>query len=250
MLNRHQKCAADILANRRFLLPLFLSLGIVIIFSSCSTDNKAWESAQAKKTVDAYEQFYKEHPKSKYAQKAVDEVWRLTEAKNTIEGYDFFLSKHSSDPSASKAKANIQKLWTDVTPKAPTCNINSNMTVGLEWPAVPGAQSYIVYWSQQKNFSKDKKNSAPCQRTSMDHKLRVGQYAAKLPMYYKISAVREGIETNLSDSCYASLLPHKGGKYCQICGSKSVGFCHLRGIYVCSGHDTFTSDNGTNWRCP
>lgn len=250
MLNHYEKFAAHSSANGVFLILMLIVLAVPLVFTGCNYENKDWDLVKTNKTLEAYEEFSKKYPNSQFAQKAIDEVWRLTEEKHTIQGYESFLASHPNVPSSTKAKANIKTLWAAVTPKIPTCGIDTNLTVDLSWPAQSGAQSYIVYWSQQKNFTKNKKDSVTSGQLSMNHKLRVGEYGAKLPMFYKIAAVKDGIESKLSDACYAHLLPDKGGKFCQLCGAKAVGHCHLRDIYVCAQHSTFTSDTGTNWQCP
>jgi beta-lactamase superfamily II metal-dependent hydrolase len=41
----------------------------------------------------------------------------------------------------------------------------------------------------------------------------------------------------------------KLGRVCAYCGSKAVGWCHMRNKYVCEEHRYFTQ-GGVRWRCP
>jgi hypothetical protein len=194
--------------------------------------------------------FISNHSNSPFSQKALEEVWRLTKEKNTISAYEYFLNNHSSSSYSSLAKNNIKSIWTSLVPPKPRFELRSNMTVNLDWAEVAGAQEYVVYWSSSQNFRKSKANSETTQSTSFNSKLRDGEYGAKLPMYYRITALRDSIESKLSEACLAKLFPNKDGKFCEICGDKSIGYCHLRVIYVCEQHNTFTSDDGTGWQCP
>jgi hypothetical protein len=267
---------------RRFLplcaLALLLSVG-------CATEDGDWAKAQASGTVEAYEAFLGARPTSRYAQQAVDKIWEVTNSSrgskvgdfetflarhassahaqdavgaiwlltvkdNTLGGYEAFAAKHSNDPLAEKAKAAAAKLWAASRPPKPECTLTSDMKVDVSWQPMQQAQSYSLYWSGSNSPQRNRKTSKTTSGTAFTHTARVGEYGARLPMFYRVAAVRNGAESGLSDACVARLLSDHDGTRCQICGQKSVGYCHLREIYVCDNHNTFTSDNGTNWRCP
>jgi hypothetical protein len=148
------------------------------------------------------------------------------------------------------APTQTEQKWESVVPEKPSCQLQSNLTVNLSWAAVSGADSYVIYWSQQRNFDKKKASSTTTRSTFFNHKERQAENRNKLPMYYRVAAIKGGVESQPSEACLAQLLPSSGGKVCQICGNESVGWCHLREIYVCRRHNDFTDDRGSRWRCP
>ena len=75
-------------------------------------------------------------------------------------------------------------------------------------------------------------------------------WPGQFPMYYRLVLVRGEVESQPSKPCEVALLPSHGGDRCQICGKKSIGYCHNRQIYVCSAHNIYTARDGTRWRCP
>jgi hypothetical protein len=144
-----------------------------------------------------------------------------------------------------------EQNWSFTVPKPPSCELQSNLTVDLSWATVPGADSYVVYWSQQRNFDKKKTSSTTSRAAFFNHKERQTENRNKLPMYYRIAAVKDRVESQPSEACLAQLFSSNGGKVCQIDGKEpSVGMCHLRNAHVCSGHNVFTADQGGRYRCP
>jgi hypothetical protein len=155
----------------------------------------------------------------------------------------------AEQPKDSKAKG-----WPSTKPETPVCSLTSELKSEIRWKSMKGAQSYVLYWSTDSSFEtepvKAKANKLTLKRLSAEHVVRIGEYGARLPVYYRIAGVKSGVESELSDTCVVRLLSSQNGTRCQICGEKAVGHCHLRDIYVCSGHTVFTSDSGSRWRCP
>lgn len=269
--------------HQSHLFHLFLLILCACVLSSCSGEKKAWQAAQQSGTIEMYEQFIQKYPKSEHGEKALEEIWKLTRMTNTMDGYvhltqsfpgtsfydqaveqiwqlvksentrkaySNFLDWYPNTSFAASARTAIKTLWAASKPPKPACKITSEMTVDLEWNEVEGADFYILYWAQQPAIRKGRQNSDTTRYNSIDHKSRIGEYGIRLPMYYRITAVDDSVESQMSDACLAKLYPDQGGKFCQICGEKAVGYCHLRDVYVCASDNTFVSDSGTHWRCP
>ena len=179
-----------------------------------------------------------------------ENAWEEAKNANTPAGYLAFSRLHAGDSHAAEAREKAHALWAEVVPEAPGCRLRTNVTVDVSWARTQGADGYRLEWSPKERFPKAGLGSEELRGQSFNHKARRGQYGAKLPMYYRVIATMDGIASQPSKPCLAKLLPSHGGKDCQICGAHAVGFCHLRQIYVCGSHDTFTDDGGTNWRCP
>jgi hypothetical protein len=177
-------------------------------------------------------------------------AWEEAKTANTLAGYLKFARSHPGDSHAAEARGKARVLWTEVVPNAPDWRLRADMTVDVSWSGTEGADSYRLEWSPKEKFPKAGLGSEEVRGRSFNHKARRGAYGAKLPMYYRVVATLDGVSSKPSEPRLAKLLPSHGGKDCQICGARSVGFCHLRQIYVCSSHDTFTDDRGTNWQCP
>lgn len=212
--------------------------------------DRIWGLALKDNTKAGYEAFLAHHGTAPHAQEAVHHIWSLTVDENTIAAYEDFSSKHPKDPLVERAREAVRKIWVSTKPTKPDCPLTSELTVDVSWQPVPGAESYVLYWSGSSNFAKTRKQSEATTGTFFNHTAREGEYGAQLPMYYRVAAVKAGGETALSGTCVARLLSDRDGTRCQICGEESVGYCHLREIYVCSTHNTFTSDSGTAWQCP
>jgi hypothetical protein len=211
---------------------------------------QVWQLTTKDNTIQGLEAFLGRHPSSAHAQEAVGAIWLLTASSNTLDGYDAFAAKHARDPLAEKAKAASQQLWAASKPAKPDCPLTSELRVDVSWEPMQQAQSYVLYWSSSSSNQRNRKSAEATTGTAFTHTSRVGEYGARLPMFYRVAAVRNGAESGLSDACVARLLSDNDGTRCQICGQKSIGYCHLREIYVCENHNTFTADSGTNWQCP
>ncbi len=174
----------------------------------------------------------------------MDSIWGITAKENSIIAYENFLTNHPNSSLNSRVTEEINELFIAFTPPSPTCQLNSSLRVDIAFESVEAADSYIVYWSSSKNGQLKKANSQNTNSLSFEH------WPSNFPMYYRIVAVRGNLVSKPSESCKAALLPSKDGTICQICGDNTIGYCHLRNIYVCSTHNTYTSKEGTSWRCP
>ena len=159
-------------------------------------------------------------------------------------------ASQSQQGAGQSAPTQQEQKWESVVPEKPGCELQSNLSTDLRWKAVPGADEYLVYWSQQRDFEKKKANSRSTRSTFMNHVERQGTYGARLPMYYRVTALKDGVESKLSDACLVQILSSNGGRVCQLCGNEAIGYCSKRGVHVCSGHNAFTDDHGSRWRCP
>lgn len=212
--------------------------------------DRIWALTAQAGTITAYEGFLERHGATPHAQDAINGIWAETIKLNTIAAYEAFAAKYARDSLAEKAKAAVGKLWTSLRPAMLECVLTSELSVDVSWQPTQGADSYVLYWSPTPSFRKDKKRSEAVESTGFTHTARVGEYGAQLPMYYRVAAVKNGMESALSDASVAKLLPDNDGTRCQICGGKAIGYCHLREIHVCDAHNAFTADDGTNWQCP
>ena len=205
---------------------------------------KIWVLTTEENTIQLYEDFLAKYPESNFADQALDSIWGITAKENNITACENFLINHPNSSLTSEATEEIKKLFTSFTPPTPTCQLNSSLSVDITFEGVAEADSYIIYWSSSRNGLMKKTNSQNTNSVSFEH------WPDNFPMYYRVVAVRGNLMSKPSESCKAELLSSKNGTICQICGDNSIGYCHLRDIYVCSTHNTYTSKDGTNWQCP
>lgn len=160
---------------------------------------------------------------------------------------DLLLVDQASDrlkTELATVKGARETLFRSVVPKDVASEIRSNLSVQVNWTAVPGAQSYRVYWLQGSRGSLDRANSETTEGTSLDN------WPDGFPVHYRVTAIRDNWESDPSTPHKVALRSHEGGTKCQICGSPSIGYCSMRQIYVCDGHHTFTARGGGGWVCP
>lgn len=159
-------------------------------------------------------------------------------------------SAHKANIKLGNELASIKKarenLFHSITPKDISIELNSNLSVDVSWSSVPDALSYRVYWLSDKNGSVNRANSEKTNNRSIKRWLDADEF----PMYYSIAAVRGDWESRPSAARRVALISDEGGTRCQICGAKSIGYCHMRQIYICEKHHSFTSREGTGWICP
>jgi hypothetical protein len=185
-----------------------------------------------------------------WPEQPVEAAWARAVAINTRRAYQEFLVVHPLSGQAAEARRALARLWAGTVLATPDCRLTSNLSVELSWSSIEGADGYEVQWSQRKDFPATATASERVTSTDLIHRTRRGAYGAKLPMYYRVVAIGGGGASPPSEPCRVKLLPSEGGKRCQICGAPSIGYCHLRAIHVCAGHNIFRDDRGTNWRCP
>jgi len=134
-------------------------------------------------------------------------------------------------------------LFRSISPQL-SVELNTNLSVDISWSSVPDADSYRIYRSNNRIGSFNKGNSETTKSTS------IREWPKVFPTRYRVTAIKGAIESKVSKSGKVELLTSKGGTACQLCGSKSIGYCHLRRIHVCSGHNVFTQRTGGRIRCP
>jgi hypothetical protein len=201
-------------------------------------------------SIAAYEAFLDRRGTAPTQQlRALEGIWKLIEAENNIDMYDKFLKVYGDTPFATKAATLADGLWKSTAPRVPECSVTTNLTVQVSWSRVPGATAYALEVSPHRAFPESVTRVKHVETTSSDERDRVGTYGARLPMYYRVAALRKGKRTKASEPCVARLLPSDGST-CQICGMRPAGYCHLRAIHVCEYHAKFTDDGGSHWRCP
>ena len=180
-----------------------------------------------------------------------EEVWRKASHENTLDALSDFVHRYPTSPYVSKARERIRTLWNTVTPERPRCEVLSDLSVRVTWSEVSGAKSYVVYSSTDSgSHSVHAHSESNTEERSLEHKLDKSDYGDHLRIYYRIAAVRDEGNSGLSDIAVARLLDDIRGTRCQICGKRAKGFCHMRRIYVCYDHNTFTERSGEYWRCP
>jgi len=91
---------------------------MLIAASGCSHEKRDWHSAQAADTIEAYEEFVKEHPKSartseaeaRVAQLSEDRDWQRASSTDTADAYRQFLTAHPQAKSAQEARIRIENF--------------------------------------------------------------------------------------------------------------------------------------------
>ena len=97
---------------------IFLSLAMLGAASGCSHEKRDWHSAQAADTIEAYEVFVKEHPKSartsdaqtRIVQLTEDRDWQRASSTDTADAYRQFLAAHPQAKSAQEARIRIENF--------------------------------------------------------------------------------------------------------------------------------------------
>lgn len=102
---------------------ILMSALMLAAASGCSHEQRDWHSAQAANTIEAYEQFMTEHPKSSRATDAQAQVvqlteerdWRRASATDTADAYRQFLLQHPQSKSAPEARIRIENFGLSAT---------------------------------------------------------------------------------------------------------------------------------------
>jgi cell division septation protein DedD len=97
---------------------ILLSLAMLAASSGCSHESRDWHAAQSADTIEAYEEFVKEHPASTRTSDAHARVAELTEERDwqratstdTADAYRQFLSAHPQAKSAQEARIRIENF--------------------------------------------------------------------------------------------------------------------------------------------
>jgi HEAT repeat protein len=93
----------------------WLLVAVVVLAVGCATAMKGdWQEAESANTVEAYEEFLKNHPEGELADKARSRLERMyfekAQAKDTITDYEKFLKQYPKGDYADKAKEKIMEL--------------------------------------------------------------------------------------------------------------------------------------------
>lgn len=97
---------------------IVLSVAMLGAVGGCSHEKRDWHSAQAADTIEAYEQFVREHPKSTRTSEAQTRVEQLTEERDwqratstdSADAYRQFLAAHPQAKSAQEARIRIENF--------------------------------------------------------------------------------------------------------------------------------------------
>jgi cell division septation protein DedD len=97
---------------------ILLSVAMLAAASGCSHEKRDWHSAQAADTIEAYEEFVKEHPQSartsaaqtRVVQLTEDRDWQRASSTDTGDAYRQFLAAHPQAKSAQEARIRIENF--------------------------------------------------------------------------------------------------------------------------------------------
>jgi len=100
------------------LSAIFLSVAMFVVTSGCSHESRDWQAAQAANTIEAYEAFVTEHPKSAHladvqarvVQLTEDRDWQRASVTDTADAYRQFLAAHPQAKSAQEARIRIENF--------------------------------------------------------------------------------------------------------------------------------------------
>ncbi len=113
-----------------------LALGI----AACSREQRDWRNTQAADSIEAYEQFLKDHPSSELAaqararveQLAEDRDWQKAGSADSLEGYQQFVSQHPNGKWAQEARIRIENFsLAETQPAAPSEPSGDAVTPGM-----------------------------------------------------------------------------------------------------------------------
>lgn len=211
-----------------------------------NTIDKEIES-RVEKTVDHVINSIVQTPKS-YEQLVKEQSSEIVNQKN-IEINNATLQKiYQASGQLQKEFKNVNEirasLFKSIAPSEPQVKLNSNLSVDISWTSVPDAKSYRVYWTNYREGSLNRSKSEATTSTSLEH------WPSDFPTYYRVAAVKDELESRPSRPREVMPLSSQGGRRCQICGGTSIGWCHIRRIYVCYEHNIFTQRSGGRMRCP
>lgn len=102
------------------LLSIPIVMLIIILIVGCATTKKHWGIARSEDTIEAYENFLNNHPKSEFSEQAqtrlkklyTERDWEETKLTDTITAYEKFLHLHPKSEFSEKAKFRLEQLLT------------------------------------------------------------------------------------------------------------------------------------------
>ena len=104
--------------NRKSWLMALLLVGLLVAIFACATTRSHWQEANNVGTIEAYENFLKQHPQSEYTSQARAKLAQLYEERDweratqagTIAAYEKFLVSYKQGAYAVEAKRRIEIL--------------------------------------------------------------------------------------------------------------------------------------------
>jgi cell division protein FtsN len=124
---------------------ILMSVALLAAASGCTHEQRDWHSAQAANTIEAFEEFITEHPKSSRAADAQARIAQLTEARDwqrasttdTADAYRQFLAQHPQGKSAQEARIRIENFGLSRAPAVPAPGAASPPATAPAAAAVP-----------------------------------------------------------------------------------------------------------------
>lgn len=90
----------------------------MLLLAGCSHESADWQAATRANTVDAYQQFVNQHPKSPHVGDAQARLallqeshdWQVATAADTREAYEQYIAQHADGPNAQEARIRIENF--------------------------------------------------------------------------------------------------------------------------------------------
>jgi len=147
-LSRRERCGGvSMVATKAVRVAFIVALALAV--AACSREQRDWRNTQGADTIEAYEQFLKDHPSSELAaqartrveQLAEDRDWQKAGTADTLEGYQQFVSQHPNGKWAQEARIRIENFsLAETQPAAPSEPAGDVVTPGTaRAPMEPGA---------------------------------------------------------------------------------------------------------------
>jgi len=81
----------------------------------CDTTKKDWETAKAENTIQAFEDFLKQHPKGQFADSAQSRIeaiyFEQAQTTNTIQAYEEFLKQYPEGKFVDEARSMLEEIY-------------------------------------------------------------------------------------------------------------------------------------------
>ena len=92
---------------------------ICLVVVGCWQNQREWEKASKRNTVDSYREFIQKHPRSEFSQQALTELeklsrfddWNQAQKESTIFAYEDFLTKHPNAEFAMQARSILDGMY-------------------------------------------------------------------------------------------------------------------------------------------
>ncbi|HEY5102963.1 MAG TPA: SPOR domain-containing protein [Steroidobacteraceae bacterium] len=154
------------------LSAIFLSVAMLVLMSGCSHESRDWQAAQSANTIEAYEAFVTEHPKSAHlgdAQARVEQLtedrdWQRASTTDTVDAYRQFLAAHPQAKSAQEARIRIE---------------NFGLNGGAAAPAAPAAQAFAAGPAMAPVSPAPPSTSHPQQEQAHAYRVQLGAFSTQ-----------------------------------------------------------------------